>query len=244
MRRVTLFLVPLFLVSLFSVAAQENVNFAILDAGVLIATTGERVDLVESFSLTRREDGSHKLISTIVDRFEQVKSQDLSLSASFEPQSYSRFQSSASEDERTIRASFIDNRAIVSITNLDGVEQQTFTTDTEFIVFDDSAISHLSTMLERFLLVGAEILEFDALIAESLRAIPSTFQLLGDINLRSGDENFVAQDYAWDVAGGGRVLRVLERNGQFIGGIQERPDGSTDLISRQDLYPEGLDIIE
>ena len=244
MRKITFLLVSLFIISLVPASAQDGVNYSILDAGVLYATSGELVSLVETFSLTKREDGSHKLISTIIDPNEQVKSQDLTLDEDFKPIRYLRLQSSPPEDERTIKAEFVDNRAIVTIEAIDDFEQQTFTTETEFIVFDDSAVSQLATMLERFINVGDEILVFDALFPENLGIIPSEFSLSGDITLRSGTETFEAQDYLWTGPGGALVLRILELDGRFIGGIQERSDGTLDILYRQDLYPEGFEVID
>jgi len=245
MRRLALSIIAVLIFAALSTSAQQVAEVTLVSSGVIIAESDGLPEIIDTYSLVQAADGSYKLISSFVDDFDEVNAQDLTLDAEFRPLSYARYLSSPADEEIIVRAEFVENRAIVSLKNNDGFQQQTFTTDTEFMILDGAALDQLLVMLERFYVSGQDVLEFDALIVGALQHIPSTLSHFGelDVRVRNTGEIFTVQEYAWDSADGGRVLRILVLDGEFVGAIQLNDQGTEDVAYRADLYPGGLEIL-
>lgn len=222
-----------------------------LDGGELAIQVvgGTEIFGVAAFSLQGLPDGSFLLLSSGslvppgVPR-PLLQFQHLELNSDFRPLRYTLYRKDFTGEEQIIRTTLSGRTATVTIEGGAEPQTKTFTTETEFLLFDTNVASHLVAFLERMRLKDSPF-SFDALMPQELTVVPMVATGPVSVRLRTGSNPFTAEEYHIEVPTAGEpvlFLRLFALQGRLIGFLQEQAEGPAVITFRRDLFPAGLEV--
>lgn len=239
-------LLAILMVTSTTSVAQVNIS----QSGLLTARIqGQGVDLIfESFALQQLAKGSRLVASSIIQPPGQsdplILFQDIRLSRDFTLTGATLLREFQGQVD-TIKVSVTGNTAEIVTTSADGkTTKKSVESDSGFILLSTNSLSQYQLAVDRIQVRTGDKMEFTGIIPEASLAVPVTAQRLGQIQLRTGGNPFMADGILLKFKFNNTPvqIRIFSIKGMLIGFSQQRSGAPLIIAFRSDLFPEGIEV--
>lgn len=238
--------IGLSLLVVVSIWGLSQSGFTILDSGTLVFSVGDQQLGVEVFSYQTLPTGEIVFISSVViasGKGPLLQSQTMQLDNNLTPLSYQSHQRFPNGSERTIQASIDGTTANVIIQTEDGVREETLSAPHQLMIVDNNSPSQIIVPLLRMPQGPKSRLEFSELVPSNAAIESAVLVAQGKTLLRAAGTEFAADEFHLMEGERSLPIRLFSLDGRFIAGLQQAEDEPPVLFFRQDLYPQGLEVM-
>lgn len=243
-------IVSLGLLSLLAgVVQSESADFILIDSGTIVLREDLLAGSIEVFSFSQASDGTFDLSSaTTIDQGDGFvnRLQTLKLAGDGVPTFYLRHERRSVNAAKTIQVTFEAAEATLSRIENGETEEQTFASELDFLILDDTAPSQVIALLRRIQFLGVDRYQFEWIIPTSGAAFPGQAVWLDRTFLFSGLDRIEADvlELSGDLGGGQLVFHLYSEDGRFIGFREQTDEDGEPVFNvyRRDLYPLGIEL--